>query len=109
MKKIIIMALVALFAINAAACGSDPVAKAKAAPKAKVWTTAKVEREYDTQLQDALSEDGESTTVETHCLLKEGKEGEFGTLKCHLDYDDGDTSTIEIDVDKTGDWIANTV
>jgi hypothetical protein len=107
------MALVAVVALAVSACGGS-VNKAKPEPHATAWTVAKVQREYNSQLQDQIDIDKDDVfdagmTVDTHCLLTEGNEGGVGTLKCHLDYSDGDASTVQIDVSKTGDWIAGSL
>jgi hypothetical protein len=102
--RIVVAATAVAASMALAGCGaSESTPKAE---KASSWTVSSVEGEYNDQLNQELES---GTSVSTSCILESGKEGGQGKLLCHLEYSNGDGSTVEIVVPADGNWIAHPV
>lgn len=108
-RKFAVLLMVGLFGILAG-CGNDGNATTLDAPKAKkaVWTASTVAQQFKSQSNDDFLADDSGYLIDSvHCLLKSGVEGKSGELTCLAEYDDGDSLSVDIVVDKTGDWVSH--
>lgn len=108
-KKYAVLLMAGLFGMLAG-CGDDGNATTLDAPKAKkaVWTTRAVAEQFKSQSNDDFRAEGTGYLIDSvHCLLKSGVEGKSGELTCLVEYDDDDSLSVDIVVDKTGDWVSH--